>query len=82
MGGGSVCTTSGVSTLSEELTLEGPCIDDHRQHTPIASWATGGLVVRRRNDDDDLWHHAFVAAVTHVRAAGSAESARELPCSG
>jgi len=36
---GSVCTTNDVSTLIEELqyTLgEGPCIDAHRQHTPIA----------------------------------------------
>ena len=35
---GSVCTTDAVSTLIEELqyTLgEGPCIDAHRQHTPI-----------------------------------------------
>ena len=36
---GSVCTTNSVSTLIEELqyTLgEGPCVDAHRQHTPIA----------------------------------------------
>jgi GAF domain-containing protein len=36
---GSVCTTNDVSTLIEELqyTLgEGPCIDAHRQHAPIA----------------------------------------------
>ena len=36
---GSVCTTDAVSTLIEELqyTLgEGPCIDAHRQHTPVA----------------------------------------------
>ena len=36
---GSVCTTNDVSTRIEELQYmlgEGPCIDAHRQHTPVA----------------------------------------------
>ena len=57
---GSVCTTNAVSTLIEELqyTLgEGPCIDAHRQHTPIiepdlAAPGNGPVVRVRRSAVD------------------------------
>ena len=55
---GSVCTTNDVSSLIEELqyTLgEGPCIDAHRQHSPVA--------------EPDLAHPATIRWAEFARSA-------------